>query len=180
MANRQNGATPLVLLDRASVALGALSGVLILAMILLVSIDVAIRKLFAVTVPGASEINVLLLVALVYLGLAGAQARAAHFSVTLVRDRLPGGWRRAVEMATTMLSLCFTSVLTGFTYLKAMQSFASGEASFGVVAFPIWPSRFAVAFGFGLLSLQLALQLLRLALGREARPLASGPPEEFE
>jgi TRAP-type C4-dicarboxylate transport system permease small subunit len=171
MADRKPEAAPLVFLDRACVALGSLSGVLILVMILLVSVDVVIRKLFAETVPGASEINTLLLVALVYLGLAGAQARGAHFSVTLLRDRLPAGGRRATDMATTAVSLAFTGVLTVFTYGKAMQSFASGEASFGVVAFPIWPSRAAIALGFALLSLQLLVQLLRLALGRDAKPL---------
>lgn len=162
--------TPFRWLDRAHIALGSVSGALIIAMIGLVAVDVVIRKLFAVTIPGASEVNVLLLVALVYLGLAGAQARGAHFAVDVVVARLPAPARRAVSALTTLASLAFAGTLTWFTYGKAMDSYLSGEASFGVVAFPIWPSRAAITLGFALLTLQLAVQLLRLVAGRPVHP----------
>lgn len=162
--------TPLSWLDRAHIALGSVSGGLIIAMIVLVAVDVAIRKLFAVTVPGASEMNVLLLVALVYLGLAGAQARGAHFAVDVVVDRLPAPLRRAVSALTTLASLAFAGTLTWFTSGKAVDSYLAGEASFGVVAFPIWPSRAAITLGLGLLTLQLAVQLLRILAGRPVHP----------
>src|SRR5690606_5466033 len=106
---QDSGPPPLV--DRALIALGSASGIATLLMILIVVPDVFARKFFSVTLPAASEINVQLLVLLVFLGLAGADARNAHFAVMSLTDRLGSRPRRAMTAITTALSLAFASIM---------------------------------------------------------------------
>lgn len=152
-------------IERLHVSLGSISGIVTIAMIALILPDVILRKFFAATIPAASEANILLLVVMVYLGLAGAQARGAHFRVRLLTDRLPEGVNRVLEAPMLVLALGALGLLAWMTTRSATTSVQRGEASFGVVAFPLWPGRVAVAAGLWLLCLQVVVDLLRLALG---------------
>lgn len=159
-------------ISRANAVLGALSGIATLVMIALIVPDVLLRKLAGVTIPGASEGSVLLLVLLAYLGMAGAQAKQAHFSADFMVQRLGPAWRRRLQILVLVLSLAFVLAVAWLTATSAWQSTARGEASFGIVQFPIWPSRIAVAIGFALLALQLVVDIIRAWLG--VLPGASG------
>lgn len=125
------------------------------------------------TIPGAVELNTLLLVTLIYLGLAAAEAKRAHFRVTLLTNVLSAGSRRVAEIISTLVSAGYVGFLAWLTTLASIKSFASGESTFGVVSFPVWPSRIAVAMGLSLLTVQLVVELLRLIGGHTAQPEAS-------
>ncbi len=148
--------------DRALIALGSASGVTTLLMILIVVPDVFARKFFSVTIPAASEINIQLLVLLIFLGLAGAEARNAHFTVTSVTDRLGPRWRRAMAAITTALSLAFASIMAWASGVKAVSATLQDERTIGVYSLPVWPIRIIVALGFALLALQLLMTLRRI------------------
>ncbi len=148
-------------ISRAHVLLGASSGVATLVMILLIVPDVLLRKFAGVTIPGASEGSVLLLVVLAYLGMAGAQANQAHFSADFLVHRLRPAWRRRLQVAALILSLVFVLAVAWLTTASAWESTVRGESSFGIVRFPIWPSRIAVALGFALLALQIVVDIVR-------------------
>ncbi|MGE0314003.1 MAG: TRAP transporter small permease subunit [Lautropia sp.] len=134
-------------------------------MILLIVPDVLLRKFFNTTIPGASEASVLLLVVLAYLGMAGAQARQSHFSADFLVQRLGPTARRRVQLLVLVLSLLFVLAVAWLTIASAWQSTLRGESSFGIVQFPIWPSRIAVAFGFSLLGVQLVVDIVRAWYG---------------
>ncbi|MEZ5653927.1 MAG: TRAP transporter small permease [Burkholderiaceae bacterium] len=157
-------------ISRVNVLLGAASGIATLAMILLIVPDVLLRKMAGVTIPGASEASVLLLVLLAYLGMAGAQAKQAHFSADFLILRLPPGWRHGLRIVVLVLSLVFVLAVGWLAVGSAWESTLRGEASFGIVQFPIWPSRIAVALGFTLLALQLAVDICRAWLGDLPNP----------
>lgn len=149
-------------ITRLNIILGSFSGLATLLMIALIVPDVLLRKFAATTIPGASEGSVLLLVLLAYLGMAGAQARDLHFAAPFLVQRMPHRARRLIKGFTLLLSLLFVVCVAWLTSQSAMQSIARSEASFGIVQFPIWPSRLAVAVGFWLLALQLIVDLIRL------------------
>src|SRR5690606_17730459 len=154
---------PLALIERLHVALGSLSGVVTLVMILSVVPGALGRALFNAPIPGSSELNVALLVARIYLGLAGGQARRAHFRVTVVLDRLPLGVRRVLDMLTTAAAFVAFSLTAFLTADMAIDAVESGEVSFGLIEFPIWPARIVLAAGIAFLALQLLVDLVRLA-----------------
>jgi len=59
---------------------------------------------------------------------------------------------------------------------NALRSTQRGEISFGVITFPIWPAKIILAAGLILLTIQLVMDILRLACGlSDARP---SEPEE--
>ncbi|MEQ8346968.1 MAG: TRAP transporter small permease [Sneathiellaceae bacterium] len=159
--------------DRALVLLGSASGVATLLMILIVVPDVLARKFLAETIPAASEVNIHLLVLLIFLGLAGAQAQQAHFTMTALVDRLPAPPRRLLGIATGLASFAFAGFMTWMTAGKAWGAFLRDEVTIGTIALSVWPFRMIVALGFGLLALQLFLQVLRLCL---ALPVAATGP----
>lgn len=156
-------------IERFHVALGSLSGIATIIMIALVVPDVIMRKFFSATIPGASEANILLLVIMVYLGLAGAQAREAHFRVTLLTDRLPRQVVQSLQIAVLLMLLAGFGLLASMTTGNALASVGRGEASFGVIAFPLWPGRIAVALGLWLLCLQFFLDLVRVLSGQNRK-----------
>lgn len=156
--------------DRGHIALGTLSGFCILAIMLIVTPDVIARKAISWTIPGASELNTLLLVSLIYIGLAGAQARGTHYRVTILTDKMSPAMQRASAVFTTILTIGFIGLLAWFTTQSALKSFSNGEMTFGVIAFPVWPSRIAIALGLSLLLLQHFVELARLIFNEAPRP----------
>lgn len=145
--------------------LATVAGLLTALIMLIVCLDVASRALLNQSIQGASEVAILLLVALVFLGFAGAEAKGENFSVTLLVRKLRPQPRRFLAIVTTLLSIAALGVLTWFSWTRGIDSAESGEQSYGVIAFPIWPSKLLVAFGLTMLVLQLAAGLLKRLAG---------------
>lgn len=135
--------------------LAALSGFLIALVMAVVCLDVAIRFSTGGSLRGATEFAVLLLVALIFLGFAGAEAKGENYSVTLLTERLPFGGKVAFFALARLISASTIGLLAYLSWLKAIAATRAGEQSYGVIAFPIWPSRIIVAVGLTLLALQL-------------------------
>ncbi|BBK43826.1 hypothetical protein STVA_38460 [Allostella vacuolata] len=153
--------------------LGIFTGFGTILMTLAVVTDVACRVLFNAPLAGASEFSELLLVAMIFLGLAAAQQRREHFAIDLVTQYLPPAVKRAVLLAGWLASLAVVALLAWLSAKSAWMSFLRSEASYGTTAFPVWPGRAVLAFGLALLAVQLAVDI---ALGlRPARPADAGP-----
>lgn len=150
--------------DRLSIGLGSISAVGTLCMIVLITLDLILRNFFSAALPGGAEINITLLVILVYLGLAGAQAKREHFAVVFLVDLLPRRARWVTDIVVLVLTAAIAGFLAYLTWGSAMDSFAIREASWGIVAVPIWPGRLIVSIGCGLLCAQSMVDIARLAL----------------
>lgn len=150
------------LIEKISEILGGLSGFTTLIITVTVILDIALRALLNAPIPGATEFSTLLLVALVYLGLASVQAGKANFSVEIIVAHLPPAVRRVQEALVTLLSAAAIGLLVWFTGKEAWMSTMRGEMTFGAIVFPVWPSRIIVTFGLAILWLQLVCDALRL------------------
>jgi len=149
--------------------LATMAGLLTALITLIVCIDVASRGLLNRSVQGASEAAILLLVALVFLGFAGAEAKGENFSVTLLVRTLGPRWRRVYKVVANLISLAAIGVLAWFTWTRAIDATQASEQSYGVIAFPIWPSRLLIAFGLTMLFLQLLCGLLQALAGNAGK-----------
>src|SRR4051794_17558784 len=69
---------------RANRVLAVVAGMLVALIMLVTCLGVVSRTVANRSIQGASELVILFLVALVFLGLAGAEANGSNFSVTLV------------------------------------------------------------------------------------------------
>lgn len=126
-----------------------------------VSADAILRYAVNKPMTGTLEGVELLLVFAVFLSLAQTQAERGHIAVGIVTERLSGKPRAVVDAITSLLGLSLFSAVTWATGALALRSWQMGEYSAGLIAFPIYPSRFLVALGSLFLSLQLLLELAR-------------------
>ena len=146
--------------------LGALSGFATLAITMVVVLDVAGRALLNAPLPGGNEFSELLLVGMIFLGLAAAQQQRQHFAIEIAVQHLPPAARRWVEIAGWLVSLALVGVLGWLSARQAWASMLKAEASYGTISFPIWPARMVLAFGLGLLAVQFAVDIVRRVRGR--------------
>lgn len=153
---------------RLSLLCSEVSGWLIVPMMISIFLDAILRGVFNIALMGIVESNSLLLVAIVYMGLAGAQSSGAHFRVTLVSEQVPAIIKRVFIWVGFSVVLIVTVLLAWFTLEAAWFSFERAEISYGLVDFPIWPGRFLIAFGFLLLVLQMVVDFyLFFAMGAD-------------
>lgn len=149
--------------SRRLLALG--SNLALLAIMAGVSLDTLLRYFANRPVAGMLEGVELLLVFAVFAGLAQTQADGGHIAIEAFTERLRGRSLAFVRALTAALALALFAAMTWATGAYAWRSWQMGEYSAGLIAFPIYPSRFVVAFGCFFLCLQL-LQMLLSALRR--------------
>jgi TRAP-type C4-dicarboxylate transport system permease small subunit len=70
-----------------------------------------------------------------------------------------GRKRELLEAFALFLCLIVSSLMLWATAKQAVISVAGWEFVSGVISFPVWPGRCAVAFGFALTSLILIVQI---------------------
>lgn len=153
-------------LERLSRLLGLGSSLAVIAITLSIVADVAGRYLWAAPISGASEFAVTSMVVVIYFGLMSAQRNSRNFRVDMLIRVLPPGVQQALEVLWRLPVLVVFVVLTWLSTREAVIATQMGEASFGTIAFPIWPSRILLAAGLAALTLQLlfetALHIARL------------------
>jgi TRAP-type C4-dicarboxylate transport system permease small subunit len=145
--------------------LGIVSGFATLMIMLVVVTDVAGRSLLNIPLHMSTEISELLMVVLVFLGLAAAQGNRQNFAIDIATRHLPENLQLLVETLGYVFSFVLVAVLAWLSTKQAYSAFERGETGFGIVAFPIWPARFILAFGLWLLALQFLCDILRYLIG---------------
>ncbi|MDX2157882.1 MAG: TRAP transporter small permease [Hyphomicrobiaceae bacterium] len=145
--------------------LGILSGFATLLITLVVVLDVAGRAIFSAPLHMSTEISELLLVVLVFLGLAAAQQNRQNYAIDIASRHLPQGLQLLVEHLGYAFSLVLVGVLAWLSTKQAYSAYERGEAGFGIIPFPIWPARFILAIGLWLLAVQFLCDILRYLMG---------------
>lgn len=117
------------------------------------------RFAFNFPIPGQYEASSLLLVCIVYLGIANTQFQEGHIRMTMVIDRIEGRSRSLIDGIVLLVCFSTSAVILWRTGKEAFVSVARGEYQMGIYNFPVWPSRIAVAVGFLLLCITLLVQI---------------------
>lgn len=140
--------------------LSLLSGAAVLVIMLITVVDVSSRQLIGSSVAGAVEYGELLLVALVFLGIAQAERTEAHVAMTIVtqkvRPRIAAGMRTfgyCVALVVILWMLWETSA-------SALDSWSTGEYRFGLRRVSIWPARALIPVGLFLLSYEMIKRII--------------------
>jgi len=121
--------------------------------------DVVGRYLFNYPIPGSVEIGTELVVAIVFLGVASVQLQRRHIRLEFLSERVSPKARSRLDLIIDVIVLAIVAVLTWRCILKAIESWQTGEISYGVVAVPYAPARTIVAFGLALLCVSVILQI---------------------
>ncbi len=142
-------------------ALTVLSAVIVCLMMLLVVTQIMARAL-RTALPGIVESLELLVVAVVFLGLAYTQSVNGHIRIDVIQNRLPVKWRKALEGLLLALALGTFGIMTYVSGEKAYEAWVLGDYREGLIDYPLWPSKILIPIGVGLLSLRLLVQLIAL------------------
>lgn len=147
------------------------SAVAIIAMMFLMVGDVVLRLQTGQPIPGAFETVQVLVVLIVFLGLAHSERGGHTIRVTVLTSVLPPGPAEGVRMVGRFLTVAIAVWLTYATALHALDSFQRGEFTRALVDFPVWPAKALVFVGCALLTLELLLNLFTARL-KTAEPNA--------
>jgi|LNFM01.1.fsa_nt_gb TRAP-type C4-dicarboxylate transport system permease small subunit len=145
--------------------LGIFSGFATLLITLVVVFDVTGRAAFNSPFHSGVEISELLMITLVFFGLAAAQQQRQNYAIDVVSRHLPLPVQSTLELLGYLFCLGVVVMLAWPATKQALVSFERGESGFGIVPFPLWPARSILAMGLWLLAVQFVCDILRHVLG---------------
>ena len=137
--------------------------------------DIVGTQVLNVPVPGPRELTESTMVLIVFGALAYAQIRRAHIRVEIAYLAVGPRAKAGMDVITDLAAIIFFSLLLWQACLEAQYSLKIGEATSGLIRFPLWPARITLALGTALVILRLLFDLV-VDLGR----IRTGEPLETE
>ena len=159
------------LLDRVGLALVLVGGVVLLVSMLWTTADVIGTQLFGWPIPGSLELVSNNMVVVVFASLAHVQRRRGHIRVEFLRTRAGPRARAVMDAVTHGVAIVFFGLLLWQATSYAGYSWQIRESTAGLIRFPVYPARFAIVIGVGLLVIQLVIDVgtdVLSALGKKA------------
>ncbi|CAN5250202.1 hypothetical protein BH09ACT10_BH09ACT10_30870 [soil metagenome] len=147
---------------RLAATLSGLAGVGIVLMVVLTLVDVGRRAAFDKSISGVIEITEVGLVAVVFLGLMGAQLNDRLIRTPVVTNRLPGRVAHLVRAIALVLSVLLLVWVIYETTLVAINSVERREYRGGLTEVPIWPARILIPIGLTGLALALLVDSIKM------------------
>ena len=149
-------------LGRVSRIITYVAAALATLMMVHVTIDVVLSQFVAEPLPGTVDyVSYYYMVGLVFLPLPFVEHTNEHIKVDLIHDLVPPGVRTLLDILALALSALFYGLLTWQTWFDAMEKYAIGESSMGMAAVTVWPGRFFLPLGAGLMVLLLLAKLIQ-------------------
>jgi TRAP-type C4-dicarboxylate transport system permease small subunit len=134
--------------------LAAVAAACILMMMLVGAADIIGTWLLDLPVPGAYEITEAFMVSGIFLALAAAQMFGHHIRAEVFRPLLPIRLAHALDRAGSLLMFAFFAFVTWYGWTEAIDAWASGEYSAGILKLPVWPPKLALAVGATAMAVQ--------------------------
>ncbi len=174
-------------LDRLYAAAGALAGVFLVAIGVLVLASI-VTRLMGLYVAGLTAYAGYAMAAASFLALAYTFGKGGHIRVALFLDKFTGRARRRAELWCLAVGTFLAGYLAWFSVKMVRVSYQLGDVSESADATPLWIPQIAMALGAVLFAVALADRLVSVALGapldgaaarhQEAAP-EDAPPQDI-
>ena len=135
-----------------------LSGIAIVVMTILMTLDVVARYALKSGVSDTIEISSMLLGAVTALALASVTQRGDHIRFSVLTDILSTRAQRLAQVVTLLIAVVMFGLMTWQATIRSITNMRTGEYV-GSLQIPIWPIRMLFAFGCLLTFLVLVSQL---------------------
>jgi TRAP-type C4-dicarboxylate transport system permease small subunit len=122
--------------------------------------DVVGTQVFNQPVPGATEAISNLLVVIVYGALPYVQRRRGHIRMELLYANVGPRAKAAMDLVTSAVALAFFSFLLWQAIAEASWSWSHRQTEMGLIRFPVYPFKAALAVGVACLLLQLVADMI--------------------
>lgn len=140
-------------------AANAMAVMVIFIMMFHITADVFGRYLFSQPIPGTYEISEMLMVLVVFLGLAYTQAEGSHIRVETMVRFLPPRGRLIAEILTHFVFLTIFAFFIWEGSRQGIISWQEREFVAGLINIPRYPARWAIPVGAFLVCLQLMFDI---------------------
>jgi TRAP-type mannitol/chloroaromatic compound transport system permease small subunit len=151
-----------------------IGGIVIFLLVLLASVNILGRWLFAMPVSGYIDWVEQSMAFIAFLGIAYTQRLGGHIRMDIVVGQLRGRRLWVAELLTSLLMLLVTLVLIYGSYLHFWRAYDLGDSSLDI-NLPTWPAKFVVTFALAFLAVRLLLQIwgyLRAIVSGAEHPVA--------
>lgn len=163
----------LALADRVARRAVWIGGALLLAAAALVSVDVTIRKLFALSVGGADELSGYAFAIGIAWAFPFALLRRANVRIDALYQHLPGRLAAALDLVALIALAVFVTVLTRYAWEVVSGSWNLGALSNSQLKVPLWIPQGLWFLGLALFFATTAMLTVRTALALLAGDLAA-------
>lgn len=148
------------ILERLALVVLLIGGLGMLMSMFLGTADVVGTQVFGRPVPGALELTESTMVLIVFGALTYAQIRRSHIRVELFYTRMRPRVKAAMDILADVAALTFFGLLVWQGTNEALFSMQIGEATDGLIRFPLYPARIILAVGSALLMARLVVDLI--------------------
>ncbi len=142
------------ILDKLSLALLFVGSVGLTIMMLTTVGDALGRKIIG-SIPGAFETSEALMAVVCFLPQAYVQMNRGHISVDIIALHFPPRIQAILRGISAIIGVACFGLLTWLTLGVAWSRTISGELKIGIIDFPVWPFRWFLPIGLGLLTAQI-------------------------
>ncbi len=143
-----------------------LSGIAVVAMTILMTLDVVARYGLNTGIPDTIEISSMLLGAVTCLSLAFVTEKDAHIRFSMLTDAFSPRAQRFSQVLTLLIAVFTFGLLTWQATIRAIYNMRTGEFV-GTLQIPMWPTRLLFAFGCLLTLVVLVSQLVAHFMKKE-------------
>ena len=148
-------------LDGLTQLLSVFAGTFMVMVMLLMTLDVTLRNTSGRPLSGLVDWTELLLVLMVFLGIAEAQRTGEHVAIEVIADMFPRWLRSASYLIGATVGLLIVVPMVYANTQNAVGSYAIREFRRGLAEVPIWPGRIVLAAGLMLFALQIIATSVR-------------------
>ena len=138
-----------------------LSVIMIFVMMILTSLDTFLRDVFNSPLPGVYELHSMMMVGVLYLGLAYAQSKRSHIRMDILSSRMDSSNQSLLQVLGDAVFLFIAALIVWRMGIEAWTAWTTGDFLYGIVKFPLWPAKLAITLGTALLSLRLITDIVR-------------------
>ena len=156
--------TLLKYLDSLSRIVAATAAIVTVSIAVVIISEIIARSVFNYSFSFAWEYSAYAMGIAMFCGAAFTLRTGGHIRVSLLQSILPNGAIYGVDIVCTVLGVLISGILAYSLSMLAWGSFLSGSTSPTISATPLIIPQGLIAFGAGLLALQMLARLIRLIL----------------
>lgn len=139
------------LTDRIPRWMAFLSGVSVLVVTLMITYDVLLRYFFNRPQLFVDELATLILILIIFGGIAFTFQRGGHIRVDLLTNRLGRRANRTLRILTLFLGIVFLGIITQNTFVSSLVAYRLERLSM-VMFYPLWIPMLLIPIGTGLMA----------------------------
>ena len=139
--------------------MGEMAGWIVVAMMLTISFDVAMRYLFNAPTTWSFEVNRYMLIMVVFMGGPWTLAAGGHVSVDLLTENMGGKRKLILDIVTSVMACVYMLMFTWESMVFTWDAWENAIRSTEYLAWPLWPIRIFLVVGSTMLSIQYMIKI---------------------